>query len=120
MIDKLDEIYKKDNGISIFENPNLTWFDPASGIGNFQVIAYQKLMKGLGNVIKDEEKRRKHIMEKMIYVSELNKKNVEAYKKIFCGDGYALNINQGDTLELDIKDKWGVDGFDVVMGNPPY
>jgi 16S rRNA G1207 methylase RsmC len=31
-----------------------------------------------------------------------------------------LNYNEGDTLRLDIKDKWGIDGFDAVIGNPPY
>jgi hypothetical protein len=31
-----------------------------------------------------------------------------------------INMNVGDTLELDIKKKWGIDGFDVVVGNPPY
>jgi len=31
-----------------------------------------------------------------------------------------LNYNQGNTLELDIKEKWGIEGFDAVIGNPPY
>ena len=33
---------------------------------------------------------------------------------------YKLNYNQGNTLELDIKQKWNIDGFDAVIGNPPY
>jgi hypothetical protein len=31
-----------------------------------------------------------------------------------------LNYNEGNTLELNIKEKWGIDGFDAVIGNPPY
>jgi hypothetical protein len=30
------------------------------------------------------------------------------------------NSNVGDTLILDIKAKWNLDGFDAVIGNPPY
>ena len=42
------------------------------------------------------------------------------YKKIFCGDTYKLNMYEGDTLNMDVKKEFGVDKFDVVMGNPPY
>jgi hypothetical protein len=33
---------------------------------------------------------------------------------------YKLNYNDGDTLKLDIKEKWGIEEFDAVIGNPPY
>jgi len=29
---------------------------------------------------------------------------------------YSLNMNEGNTLELDIKAKWNLDGFDVIVG----
>jgi len=35
-------------------------------------------------------------------------------------DQYDLNYYLGNTLELDICDEWGVEGFDAVIGNPPY
>jgi hypothetical protein len=54
-------------------------------------------------------------------MSELNKKNVLICKEIFdLGGKYKLNIHEGDTLKLNIKDEWEIDGFDIVMGNPPY
>jgi len=115
MLDKLDEAYIKEHGKSIFTEDGLKWFDPAVGIGNFPIIVYQRLMKGL--TILNEEDRKKHILEQMIYVSELTPKNIFIYKKIFCGDKYKLNIYQGDTLKMDIPD---FQKFDVVMGNPPY
>jgi hypothetical protein len=118
MLDKLDEAYIKEHGKSIFSEHTFKWFDPAVGIGNFPIMVYQRLMKGLQ--IPSEEERRQHILEEMIYASELTPKNVFIYNKIFCGDTYKLNMYEGDTLKMDIKKEFGVDKFDVVMGNPPY
>jgi len=118
MLDKLDEAYIKEYGKSIFSEVGLKWFDPAVGIGNFPVVVYQRLMNGLQ--IPNEEERRKHILEQMIYAAELTPKNVSVYNKIFCGDTYKLNMYEGDTLNMDVKKEFGVDKFDVVMGNPPY
>jgi len=115
MLDKLDEAYIKEHGKSIFTEGDFKWFDPAVGIGNFFIIVYQRLMKGLEKQILNEEERRKHILEEMIYCAELTPKNVFIYKKIFCGDKYKLNIYEGDTLKMDRKCE-----FDVVLGNPPY
>ena len=33
---------------------------------------------------------------------------------------FFLNYNEGNTLELDIKEKWDIEDFDAVIGNPPY
>ena len=124
MLDKLDDAYENENGKSIFSEPHFKWFDPANGIGNFPVIVYQRLMYGLKDDINDEEERRKHILENMLYMSELTFKNVFICKKIFCGDTYKLNIYEGDTLQMDIIKEFNLPvdfkGFDVVMGNPPY
>ena len=122
MLSKLDDAYIKEHGKSIFTEVGFKWFDPAVGIGNFPIILYQRLMKGLVESIKDEEERRKHILEQMIYSSELTPKNVFIYKKIFCDNKYQLNIYKGDTLKMDIGKVWGlqVNSFDVVLGNPPY
>lgn len=121
MLDKLDEAYTKEHGISIFTEDGFKWLDPAVGIGNFPIIVYQRLMKGLVTKIPNEEERRKHILEQMIYSAELTPKNVFIYKKIFCGEKYKLNIYEGDTLKMDMKKEFKLPvGFDVVMGNPPY
>jgi len=120
MLDKLDEAYIKEYGKSIFTEDGFKWLDPAVGIGNFPIIVYQRLMKGLVTKIPNEEERRKHILEHMIYSAELTPKNVFIYKKIFCGDKYKLNIYEGDTLKMDVMKVWGLDKFDVILGNPPY
>jgi len=118
MLDKLDEAYTKKHGRSIFTEVHFRWFDPSVGIGNFPIMVYLRLMKGLP--IPNEEERTKHILEHMIYSSELTPDNVFIYKKIFCGNKYKLNIYEGDTLKIDVIKKFKVPGFDVVMGNPPY
>jgi hypothetical protein len=125
MLNELDKAYiKQNNGRSIFSERDFRWFDPSVGIGNFPIIVYQRLMEGLKHVISGEEARRKHILENMIYASELTPKNVFIYKKIFCGDSYKLNIHEGDTLKMDVRKDFNLPpdfkGFDVVMGNPPF
>jgi hypothetical protein len=121
MLNKLDETYEKENGTSIFTKPELKWLDPANGLGNFVVILYYKLMNGLKAKISEPEERKKHILENMIYVSELNKSNMYLYKMIVDpNERYKLNINEGDSLKLDIEEKWEIEKFDIVIGNPPY
>jgi len=123
MLDNLDKHYIKDHGRSIFTEPSFKWFDPASGMGNFPVAVYLKLMEGLKTQIPNDEDRKKHIIENMLYMSELNKKNVFISHQIFnMNNQYKLNLYEGDTLELDIVSVWGValNSFDVILGNPPY
>ncbi len=123
MLDNLDKHYIKEHGRSIFTEPRFKWFDPASGMGNFPVAIYLKLMEGLKIQIPNDKDRKKHIIENMLYMSELNKKNVFICHQIFnINNQYKLNLNEGDTLELDIVSVWGIqsNSFDVILGNPPY
>lgn len=109
----------------VWSNPNLKWLDPANGTGPYPIMVIYKLMKGLESWEPDAEKRYKHIVENMIYVCELQPKNMFLY---MCAvdpfDTYKLNIYTGSFLEPEfdkhMKDVWGVDKFDVVIGNPPY
>ena len=122
MLDKLDYYYQQEHeGISIFSNPNFIWFDPAAGIGNFPIAVYLRLMNGLQDQFKFKNARKKHILSKMLYMSELNPKNVLLMSQIFQSEKYKLNVFCGDTLEdLDVKKEWNIEKFDVIMGNPPY
>ena len=98
--------------IEVWSNPKLKWLDPAVGIGNFMVCVYYRLMEGLKSVIPEESKRKQHILEHMLYMSELNSKNVFICRTIF---GEKSNLYEGDTLQMN---KWN--DFDIVIGNPPY
>lgn len=105
----------------VWENENYKWLDPANGMGNFMICVYQRLFNSLKNVIPDDEKRRKHILEKMLYMSEINELNVFITKLLFDPTNtYKLNIYTGDTLQIDLSDYFDVEQFDFVIGNPPY
>jgi len=122
-LDKLDDNYIKVHGRSIFTEKGFKWFDPAVGMGNYMVAIYLRLIEGLKPQIPNDEDRKKHIIENMLYMSEINKKNVFICHQIFnINNQYKMNLHEGDTLELDIMIKWKVarHGFDVIIGNPPY
>ena len=104
-----------------WENPNHKILEPGSGFGPFAIWAYYRLMLGLRDAIPDEEQRRKHIIENMLYMAELNGVNVYISRTIFSSnDLYRPNIYHGDFLVLNPKEEWDVSHFDLICGNPPY
>lgn len=109
MMDKLDK--------KLWKNPNLKWLDPANGIGNFPMVIFERLNNGLKDIIPNEKERKKHIIENMLYMVELNEKNVGVSKKIL---GNNANIYCGSFLQDGWEDYFGIDKFDVIVGNPPY
>ena len=80
MLDELEKRYFEELKKNIYANKNLKWFDISSGIGNFMTIDYYKLNLGLKNIIKDDIIRKKHILENMLYMSELEKSNVDKWR----------------------------------------
>ena len=100
---------------SVWKDKGLKWFDPACGIGNFPIVVYYRLFKGLDKTIISDKVRSKHIIEKMLFMNELNKKNVVLCQKLFAMiDPEAKpNISNKDFLELSGK-------YDIIVGNPPY
>lgn len=104
-----------------WSNPEHKILDPGSGFGPFSIWCFYRLMVGLRVAMPNEEARRRHIIEQMLYMSELNGVNVEITRTIFeSGGAYKTNIAHGDFLKLDPVQEWGVAGFDLVCGNPPY
>lgn len=109
----------------VWSNPNLKWLDPCNGAGTFPFVVIYKLMNGLKDWEPDVEKRYKHIVENMIYTCELQSRNVFLW---LCGvdpyNEYTTNTYWGSFLDegfdRHMKEVWGVDKFDIVIGNPPY
>jgi len=118
--------------LELWRDPNTKWLDPANGIGNFPVVTFYMLDYQLANhgppQYRGEEHkqpRRKHIVEKMLYMIEFNKGNVNTARKIFklLVPTASSNICCADTLKMTDKkltDVFGANRFDVVMGNPPF
>ena len=109
----------------IWKHPEYKFLDPSNGIGNFPVVAFAKLDNGLTELIPDDIERRKHIVENMLYMCELDSTNVELSKKLLqkmCGGiTCKMNLVQADFLSLtDMTGFGGVNKFTVCMGNPPY
>ena len=109
----------------VWSNPYLKWLDPANGIGNFPIIIVKRLMEGLKEVEPDMDKRYKHIMNNMIYVCDINPKNMFIYNNLF-DPNHSVKMNKYCVSFLDtefdtyMKDEWKVEKFDIVVGNPPY
>lgn len=96
-------------------------FEPCAGKGGFIVDIIDRFMIGLEEVIPDEKERYRTIVEECLYFSDINSTNIFICKLLIDPyNEYKLNYNEGNTLELDIKEKWDIDGFDSVIGNPPY
>ena len=100
---------------SVWKDKSLKWFDPACGIGNFPIIVYYRLMDSLKRSIIVDNARSKHIIEKMLFMNELNKKNVVLCRKLFAMIDPLAKIN------IECKDFLEVSGnYDIIVGNPPY
>ena len=96
-------------------------FEPCSGKGGFVIDIVDRFMVGLSNLITDEKERYRVIVEECLYFSDINPTNIYICSLLLDPRGeYKLNVNEGNTLELDIKSKWNIAGFDAVIGNPPY
>ena len=104
---------------SVWKNPDLTWLDPAAGSGHFMILVYIKCFEGLKNVIKDDTKRKRHILDNMLFMVELDKKNIQTLHRLF---GKDAQICQADFLGG--RSKWeqtfGCTQFDIIVGNPPF
>lgn len=96
-------------------------FEPCCGKGGFLMDIVERFMDGLRTKIPDDTMRYKEVVEECLYFSDVNVMNIFICRLLLDPyNQYNLNYNQGDTLKLDIKQRWGLKGFDAVIGNPPY
>ena len=107
--------------IEFWSNKNVKVFEPCCGKGGFVLDIVNRFNDGLKDTISDDKKRYKWIVEECVYFSDINPTNIFITKLLIDPyNEYKLNYNEGNTLELDIKEKWDIEGFDAVIGNPPY
>lgn len=106
MLDKLPE--------EVWYDPTKTWLDPCAGLGNFSVFVLQRLMKGLKDWEPNEEARKKHILENMLFHVEMNPESVAKLEKVLNPEGkYTLNVHCGDFLAF-------ADAMDSKKGKPLF
>ena len=96
-------------------------FEPCSGKGGFLLDIVSRFNEGLITIYTDSSERYRIIIEECLYWADINPTNIWICKLLLDPFGdYKLNYNEGDTLKLSIKEKWNIECFDLVVGNPPY
>jgi hypothetical protein len=89
-------------------------FEPCCGKGGFVVDIYNRF-------VKNSSLSKKEILEECIYFADINPINIFITKLLLDPNNeYNLNYYEGDTLKIDIFKEWNINGFDAVIGNPPY
>lgn len=109
----------------VWNDHKLKWLDPAVGIGNFPAAIKDRYMESLVNIFPDDKERERYILEEMLYMCDISIKNLFILYNIFDKNNeFKLNVYRGSFLEegfdKHMKEVWGLDGFDVIVGNPPY
>ena len=105
-------------------------FEPCCGKGNFVLGIFDRFYKGLSGVIPDEIDRCLVIARECMYFADLTALNVfitteilKCHIQSYCGIeefDFEFNSHIGDTLVLEQREKWKINRFDAVIGNPPY
>jgi hypothetical protein len=104
--------------------------EPCCGKGNFILGIFDRFNEGLKEMYPDEIERCRVIMTTCIYYADINLVNVfitteilKCHVQSYCGLDeldYEFNSYTGNTLEVNIENTFGITGFDMICGNPPY
>jgi hypothetical protein len=105
-------------------------FEPCCGKGNFVLGIFDKFYNGLEDMYPDEIERCRVIMTECIYYADITTLNVfitteimKCHVQCYCGLDelyFEFNNYTGNTLELNVNERWNINGYDAVIGNPPY
>lgn len=111
-------------------------FEPCCGKGNFVLGIFERFYAGLAIAYPHPVERCRVIMQDCLYYADLTALNVFITTELLkchieskCGEvpkyefysHVGSSIKMKDQNELDIKKEWNIDdGFDAVIGNPPY
>lgn len=115
LIDEMLDLVKPED----WSNPEVTFYDPCVGKGNFPIQIISRLFEGLTNVIPDPSKRLDHILTKQLFMCEFQNESYEDTKTILSTLGSPLNFIHGDALTVTSR-SFGLDNFNYTIANPPY
>ena len=107
---------------SVWSDKTKTFFDPCAGKGNFPICIVKRLFDGLADEIPDAEERLRHIVEKQLFMSEMQKSSADFIRKQFTFGlkDLKINIYHGNTLEMphDWFDKPWAEREKILNDNP--
>jgi len=95
-----------------YKNPTLKWLDIGAGNGAFSLNLYNRLMNNLSRAIPNNETRKTHILENMLYMCEIYIPHINKLETLF---SHKTNIIKTDFLMLNANQH-----FNIIIGNPPY
>ena len=100
------------------------------GKGNFVLAIFDKFYEGLRDNYPDDYERCKIISTECLYFTDINPLDIfitcsilKCHIKSYCGEcelDYEFNSVVCNTLETNIKEKFNIEGFNAIIGNPPY
>ena len=100
----------------LFSNPGGKWLEPSAGEGVFVFSLISRLTTNLRPLFATEADCKRHIIENMIYMVELDESNSEKCKLIATNTSVKVNIWTQDFLTYESPNIH----FDVIFGNPPF
>lgn len=123
----IDLISEMLENVDTWSDPTKTYYDPTCGYGYFLFFVYDILMgngfkyngyeevKGLKYVITDENDRERHIIENMLFGTDIQQGSVDKCNELFRGDIYKTNFICAEFMLYETDTK-----FDNIIGNPPF
>lgn len=100
------------------------------GKGNFVLAIFDKFYEGLEEIYPDIYERCKIICTECLYFTDINPLDIfitssilKCHIKSYCGEidlDFKFNYEVCNTLETDIKELFNINGFNAIIGNPPY
>ena len=110
---------------TFFNNPDNRWLDMGAGTGYFSIYLYHKLFQSLQNIIKNPEKRKKHIIKNMIYMAEIKEEHINNLQAIFGIDANIvaknfLSLSKQTSTLIPTSKSIPINEYNIIIGNPPY
>lgn len=100
------------------------------GKGNFVLAIFDKFYEGLRQTYPDNYERCKIISTECLYFTDINPLDIfitcsilKCHIQSHCGEcelDYEFNCAVCNTLKTNIKNQFNIEGFNAIIGNPPY